>query len=96
MGIREFTFDEFCYKLCDKLYLPNLPDHSQSTGYHLLKKMVIEDIEPVSLEEMKRWESNPTFEEKATIPDIKYLRFLHQNLRPVIIEYWCFIKKMKI
>ena len=58
--------------------------------------MIIEKIEPASLDEIKRWENNPTEEELISIPDIKYLRFLHTNLRAFIIENWNEIKNLKI
>lgn len=90
------TFNEFCRKNCDRLYDPKFPDDAQCTGYHQLKKMVIEQIEPASLDEIKRWENNPTEEELISIPDIKYLRFLHTNLRAFIIENWNEIKNLKI
>lgn len=88
--------DEFCYKYCDNLYNPSIMEHSQSTGFLLLKKMVVENIEPASLKEMKRWENKPTLEEISSEPDIKYLRFLHPILRPHIIENWEIIKNMEV
>jgi hypothetical protein len=80
---------------CDGLYDPNFPDDVQCTGYKQLKKMVKEKIKPASLEEIERWESEPTKEELMATPDIKYLRFLHPVLRPYIIENWDIIKKLK-
>jgi hypothetical protein len=89
------TFNEFCYKCCDGLYEPRLSDDVQSTGYKQLKKMVVENITPASLEEIERWEKNPTNDELISPPDIKYLRFLHVLLRPYIIENWEIIKTLK-
>lgn len=66
------------------------------TGYILLKKMVVENITPASLDEIKTWENSPTKEQLFSTPDIKYLRFLHPILRPYIIENWNIIKSMKI
>ena len=84
----KITFDEFCHQICDGLYDPKFPLESQCTGYKQLLKMISESIEPASLEEMKRWEKHPTLEELLSTPHIKYLRFLHFNLRPYIIEHW--------
>ena len=61
-----------------------------------IKKMIVNNITPVSLEEINRWETNPTNEELSSVPDIKYLRFLHPNLRPFIIENWDEIKLMEV
>ena len=58
-------------------------------------KMVAENITPASKEEFIRWREKPTFEELTSIPDIKYLTFLHVNLRPLIIDYWDKIKQLK-
>ena len=92
----KIIFNEFCHDNCDRLYEPRLPEHCQSTGYLQLKKMVKEGITPASLEEIERWEKNPTLQELLSEPDIKYLRFLHPNLRPFIIVHWNNIKEMKI
>ena len=89
-------FNDFCVEDCDRLFTPNIPIEQQSTGYLQLRKMVVEQIEPASLEEIKRWEEMPTKEELFSIPDIKYLRFLHTLLRPFIIENWNYIKTLEI
>ena len=90
------TFNEFCHKSCDGLYSPNFFDDQQCTGYLQLKKMVLNNIIPASIEENERWETNPTLLELTSIPDIKYLRFLHVNLRPFIIENWNYIKTLPL
>ena len=90
------TFDKFCHKCCDRMYDPKLPQEAQCTGYHMLKKMVVQNIKPASLDEIKRWELEPTIEELFSTPNIKYLRFLHPNLRPYIIENWDTIKNLKV
>lgn len=94
--MENLTFNQFCYINCDGLYNPNLPDDAQCTGYYQLKKMVVENITPASLDEIKRWEEHPTFEELCSVPDIKYLRFLHTLLRPFIVNNWNIIKTLKI
>lgn len=94
--MKKLTFNEFCRKNCDGLYEPRLSDDEQCTGYLQLKKMVIEGIKPASLAEIKRWETEPTFDELISIPDIKYLRFLHVLLRPHIIKKWRVISKLEI
>ena len=96
MKIRNKTFNEFCYEYCDRLYEPKLPEDVQSSGYINLKKMVIGNIKPATHKQIKRWENNPTKEEILSTPDIKYLRFLHPLLRPIIIDNWNNIKKLKI
>lgn len=96
MNVKNLTFNEFCYKCCDRLYEPELPEFSQGTGYTQLKRMVIENITPASIKEIERWENNPTKEELFSEPHIKYLRFLHPVLRPFIIENWDKIKLMKV
>lgn len=94
--MEKLTFNEFCCKCCDGLYEQRLPEKDQCTGYIKLKKMVTEQIEPASLDEVSRWEDNPTTEELFSEPDIKYLRFLHPLLRPFIIRNWQIIKTMDI
>ena len=90
------TFNEFCHITCDGLYDPRLPENAQCTGYRELKKMVIGNLNPASLEEIKHWEIEPTLEELLTPPDVKYLRFLHPLLRNMVILEWETIKKLKI
>lgn len=94
--MKNITFNEFCRKYCDGMYEPRLPQEAQCTGYIQLKKMVVEQIEPASLQEISRWEQSPTDEELKLIPDIKYLRFLHPTLRPLVIENWDIIKLLEI
>jgi hypothetical protein len=94
--MKNLTFNEFCHKYCDGLYEPRLSEDKQCTGYTQLKKMVIENIEPASLEEIDRWGNTPTTEELFSEPDIKYLRFLHPLLRPYVIENWQTIKTLDI
>jgi len=94
--MKNLTFNEFCHKYCDGLYEPRLSEDKQCTGYTQLKKMVIENIEPASLQEINRWENTPTTEELFSEPDIKYLRFLHPLLRPYVIENWQTIKTLDI
>ncbi len=96
MSMKNLTFNEFCFQCCDGLYNPKLPEEIQCTGYIMLKKMVIENIEPASLAEITRWETNPTHTELFAVPDIKYLRFLHTLLRPYVINNWEIIKTLKI
>lgn len=90
------TFNNFCRYACDGMYTPGIPEKEQCTGYKKLKEMVVNQIEPASLEEMERWEKNPTQEELWSVPDIKYMRFIHPNLRPFIIHNWNIIKDLEI
>ena len=94
--MEKLTFNEFCYRFCDGLYDPKLPEDEQSTGYVELKKMVVENITPSSLDEIKRWVKNPTNEELISTTNVKYLTFLHPILRSYVIEHWDIIKTMKI
>lgn len=94
--MKKLTFNEFCAEYLDRMYEPRLLQEQQSTGYLQLKKMVVGNITPASLSEIDRWENNPTDEELFSIPDIKYLRFLHPLLRPIIVENWSRIKRMEI
>lgn len=96
MNMKKLIFKEFCRECCDGMYDPRFPEDTQCTGYIELKKMVVKNITPASLEEIKRWETDPTNEELSSIPDIKYLRFLHPLLRPYIIENWEEIRTMDI
>ena len=84
--MKKITFNEFCHKYCDRLYDYNFPLERQCTGYTELRKMVINKIEPASLEEINRWKTKPTVEEMYSVPNIKYLRFLQPLLCPYIIE----------
>lgn len=90
------TFDEFCEKKCDKLFDPRIHEQKQAWGYKCLKAMVKNQIDPASLQEIIRWETEPTLEELVNPPELKYLRFLHVNLRPFIIEHWDEIKKLEL
>ena len=94
--MKKLTFNEFCAEYLDRMYEPRLLQEQQSTGYLQLRKMVVENVTPASLSEMVRWENNPTDDELFSIPDIKYLRFLHPLLRPIIVENWSRIKRMEI
>lgn len=87
-------FDKFCYEYLDRLYNPNAKE--QCSGYYLLRKMVIDDITPASIEETERWENKPEIEALTAAPHLKYLRFLHPILRPRVIKYWDKIKTLKI
>jgi hypothetical protein len=78
------------------MYEPRLPEEAQCTGYIQLKKLVIEQIEPASLEEINRWENTPTAVELSSEPNIKYLRFLHPLLRPYVIKNWQTIKLLDV
>lgn len=90
------TFNEFCFKYCDRMYNSSFTLDEQCTGYKQLRKMVEEDITPATLEEALRWENNPTEDELLTTPDIKYLRFLHHNLRQPIRNNWNYIKTLEL
>jgi hypothetical protein len=94
--MKKISFNIFCESSLDKLYNPNLLEEEQSEAYKNLKKMVIDNIEPHSLKEIDRWENNPKIEELFGTPDIKYLRFIHSNLRQLIIGNWKTISKLKI
>jgi hypothetical protein len=80
------TFEKFCEAL----------DIKDCSGYHELKNMLINNIRPATLAEIERWETKPTIKELMSIPETKYLRFLHPNIRPVIIEHWDTIIKSEI
>ena len=95
-NINSLTFNEFCHKYYDGLYDPLFSEEEQCSGYKQLRKMVVEKIKPASLEEIKRWEENPTLEEMFSVPEIKYLRFLHPLLRPLVIKDWEVIKNLKV
>lgn len=94
--IKKPTFNEFCDKYLDGLYDPKFSYEKQSTGYKKLLEMVRYNIKPASLDEIKRWETQPTIKELTSTPDIKYLRFLHVLLREYVINHWNIIKTLKI
>ena len=94
--MKQITFNEFCHTICDGLYDPNFSDDEQCTGYTQLKKMLVENIHPASLRAIERWENEPTKEELSSIPDIKYLRFLHPITRKFVVENWLDIITLKI
>lgn len=96
MNMKKLTFNEFCQNFCDGMYDSRSPQEAQCTGYIQLKKMVVEQIEPASLDEINRWENTPTTDELFSEPDIKYLRFLHPVLRPYIIKNWQTIKTLEV
>lgn len=87
--------EDFANKICDKLYDYNLDEENQSSGWKTLKKMVLEKIEPATLEEIERYENNPTKEELFSIPDIKYMRVFHVKMRSFLIKHWEVIKYFK-
>lgn len=90
------SFNDFCYKVLDGLYDPKFEYDAQCTGYKLLREMVEKNITPASNDECERWRLNPTKEELLAKPDIKYLTFLHELLRPVIIKHWDEIKTLEL
>lgn len=94
--MKKMTFNEFCARICDGMYTYGISDENQCTGYLLLRKMVTEKITPASKEEYERWRYNPTPQELYSVPDLKYLQFLHENLRPFIISYWDKIKDLEV
>jgi len=94
--MEKMTFNEFCYEECDRLYDPRFTEEEQCSGYKLLKKMVVEGVKPATYKEMNRWETSPTLEELHSVPDIKYLRFLHPILRYYILPRWNEIKNMQV
>lgn len=94
--MKEVTFNEFAVKHCDRLFTPNLPYEMQSTGYKKLRHMIEYQIIPATKEECLRWENKPTQEELLSIPDDKYMRSLHPNLRNFIQENWELIKDLKL
>ena len=94
--MKKMTFNKFCHHTLDGLYDPEFPQEEQSTGYKQLKRMMVEKISPASFREMKRWETNPTEEEMASEPDIKYLRFLHPLVRKFVVENWLDIVTLEI
>lgn len=96
MNMKKLTFNKFCFEDCDGLYDPFFSQNEQCTGYKNLRLMVEHDITPASLEEIERWEKNPNGYELLSEPHLKYLRFLHPNLRPFIIENWNKIKKLEL
>ncbi len=90
------SLEEFCHTYCDHMYTPNLPLENQCTGYIELRNMVLNNINPASLEEINKFERYPNIQELLSKPDTKYLRFLHPILRPFIIEHWDIIKTLKL
>lgn len=84
-------FNKFCHEVLDGLYNPGLPMSEQCTGYYKLREMLMNNITPHSLQEIERWENNPTTEDLNSIPDIRYMRFLHPILRRFIVENWLLI-----
>lgn len=90
------TFEEFCSEYCDRMYEPRLSYNDQATGYKLLRTILLENITPATLEETNRYRTNPTLEEFMFEPPLKYLLFLHENLRTYIRENWNYIKTLKL
>lgn len=76
--------------------VPCTSEESQCTGYKLLKQMVKEDITPAGINEALRYSVCPTTEELLSPVPLKYLKFLHVNLRLVIIKHWEHIKKLEL
>lgn len=98
MKVKELkmNFNDFCFKILDGMYEPRLTYEEQATGYKLLREMVEKDITPATKKEYDRWINNPTFEELVSKPDLKYLTFLHELVRPVIREHWDKIKQLEL
>ena len=90
------SFNVFCFKYLDGLYVGNFSYDEQCTGYKQLREMVESQITPATKEETERWEKHPTKEELTAIPDIKYMRSLHPNLRNFVREKWSYIKDLKL
>lgn len=94
-SLKKITFDDFCHTYLDGLYDPTCGDY-QCTGYYALKEMCMKNIKPASLEEIERWENNPTQEELMSMPHLKYMRSIHPHFRSVIIGNWDFIRNLLI
>lgn len=92
----KLNFNDFCHKILDRMYEPRLSYEQQCSGYKLLRKIVEENITPATKEEYERWRNAPTFEELFSTPDLKYLTFLHELVRPIIREHWDKIKILKL
>ena len=88
------TFNDFAVKYCDRLYTPEFKYEEQCTGYKQLRKMIREQINPATKEECEIWQNDK--EQMWTVPDIKYMRFLHPNLRDFVQENWETIKDLKL
>lgn len=85
--LKFLTFNEFA-RMCD-MYSEGISDEEQSSGYHILKKMILEKITPHSIEEINRWKNNPTFEEMFSDVDIRYMTWCHPKLRDeMLLPYW--------
>lgn len=94
--MKKRTFNQFCAEMCDGMYTPGISDDDQCSGYLLLRTMVIDKITPANDIEEIRWRYNPTPEELCSIPDLKYLQFLHENLRPFVRNNWDKIKDLEV
>lgn len=89
------TLKKFCKDYLDNMYTDGVPFENQANGYKVLVRMVAENIEPASQEEIERWETSPTKDELLSVPDLKYLRAFHPLVRPVLIKHWDKIKTME-
>lgn len=83
---QELQFNKIAHQF--GLYTIDVDEKAQCSGYRLLKQMIEEGINPASEEEYLRWKSNPTKEELHSIPNIKYLIFLHPTLAIVLRQNW--------
>lgn len=90
------NFNEYCVKVLDRFYTPNIPLENQSSGYKQLRLMVQEQIIPATKEETERWEKHPTILELGQIPKTKYMRSLHPLLRDYVRNNWETIKNLEL
>lgn len=79
---QELKFNKICYKI--GIYIPGMEKDSQCGGYKLLKTLIESGVPAATQEEYKRWNETPTEKELNSIPELKYLVFLHPNLAHIL------------
>lgn len=83
---QELRFNRMCHKL--GLYNIKFIYEYQCNGYKKLKELVESGIPAVTNEEYMRWKEHPTQEELDSLPELKYLTFLHPHMATMLRQEW--------
>lgn len=84
---QELRFNKFCYQSL-QIYTLDLLYEQQCRGYKKLKELIESGESCVDQKEYQRWKDHPTLQEIESVPELKYLCFLHPNAAMVVRQQW--------
>jgi hypothetical protein len=80
-----------------KHYLLNPTLYSaKGSGYHQVRRLILSGLVPFTKEELEKYLNNPTEEELFSPQPDQTLCSVHPSSRELILEYWWYIKELKI